>query len=548
MRHSERNKLHLEISREQGALSSRYHYDPMGRLTTQQSNRDQHLTIQRDYHYDALGQLTHLSGHSVINQGNKNTQPSLNNQTSFKRNHQYQYDAQGRLTEHKLTDYQNHTGITEVFAFDPASNRVPVKADAAIDSSTTDQGRPRELIQDGKRIRYTYDSHGRVLYKTTEAIKHPNTAPRSALQLQYNANNELEKSLRTQYQDNNIIKTLTEYHYDAFGRRITKHSETRNFIQSKDQLTQSRQTQHQHTHMLWDSDLPIQEYTDTHVYTTIYDQGSFVPIARLAWLRDDLPKVANDELELSQGWYGKDKPNVKTGIQGYHYHNDQLGTPNELTNEKGEVIWLADYEAWGNTAKLVWNEQVIGQIQVSQNELQPIRFQGQHFDEETGLHYNRFRYYDPDVGMFTTRDPIGLMGGGNVFQYALNPTGWVDPLGLVTREAAIKSLANDSTVQPKIPARARHGRNPSRPEEYSAQQINERWSDMYQKDIARHIRAGRMPSCPSSAPNVCTSCNIGSGGWKKYGGNPNAFHCGFDGYLENRVPNKRNRSKNLTQT
>uniref|UniRef100_UPI00259AD422 RHS repeat-associated core domain-containing protein n=1 Tax=uncultured Psychrobacter sp. TaxID=259303 RepID=UPI00259AD422 len=59
-----------------------------------------------------------------------------------------------------------------------------------------------------------------------------------------------------------------------------------------------------------------------------------------------------------------------------------------------------------------------------------IRFQGQHFDEETGLSYNRFRYYDPDMGMFTTRDPIGLMGGDNVFQYAPNPTGWVDPLGL----------------------------------------------------------------------------------------------------------------------
>ena len=102
----------------------------------------------------------------------------------------------------------------------------------------------------------------------------------------------------------------------------------------------------------------------------------------------------------------------------------------ELTNEKGEVIWLADYEAWGNTAKLVWREQVIGQIEVSKNELQPIRFQGQHFDEETGLHYNRFRYYDPDMGMFTSRDPIGLMGGDNVFSYAPNPIGWVDPLGV----------------------------------------------------------------------------------------------------------------------
>ena len=53
-------------------------------------------------------------------------------------------------------------------------------------------------------------------------------------------------------------------------------------------------------------------------------------------------------------------------------------------------------------------------------------------DEETGLHYNRFRYFDPDLGMFTTRDPIGLMGGSNVFQYAPNPTGWIDPFGLMS--------------------------------------------------------------------------------------------------------------------
>ncbi len=52
------------------------------------------------------------------------------------------------------------------------------------------------------------------------------------------------------------------------------------------------------------------------------------------------------------------------------------------------------------------------------------------YDTETGLHYNRFRYFDPDLGMFTTRDPIGLLGGSNVFQYAPNPTGWIDPFGL----------------------------------------------------------------------------------------------------------------------
>ena len=103
------------------------------------------------------------------------------------------------------------------------------------------------------------------------------------------------------------------------------------------------------------------------------------------------------------------------------------------------MVWYADYEAWGNTAKVVWREQVIDNVKVSKDELQPIRFQGQSFDTETGLHYNRFRYFDPDLGMFTTRDPIGLLGGTNVFQYAPNPTGWIDPFGLDKKRMNIEN-------------------------------------------------------------------------------------------------------------
>ena len=122
-----------------------------------------------------------------------------------------------------------------------------------------------------------------------------------------------------------------------------------------------------------------------------------------------------------------------------------------MTNEQGEVVWLADYEAWGAPhkemcwghilasqdesyarveGKEVWHDQKINPLQIEKEHLQPIRFQGQVYDEETGLHYNRFRYYDTDMGMFTSREPIGLMGGSNVFAYAPNPTGWIDPLGL----------------------------------------------------------------------------------------------------------------------
>ena len=62
---------------------------------------------------------------------------------------------------------------------------------------------------------------------------------------------------------------------------------------------------------------------------------------------------------------------------------------------------------------------------------QPLRFPGQYADESTGLHYNTFRYYDPDVGRFISQDPIGLMGGENLYAYAPNPTGWIDPWGWV---------------------------------------------------------------------------------------------------------------------
>ncbi|VEI66896.1 Uncharacterized conserved protein [Serratia rubidaea] len=60
---------------------------------------------------------------------------------------------------------------------------------------------------------------------------------------------------------------------------------------------------------------------------------------------------------------------------------------------------------------------------------QPLRYAGQYQDNESGLHYNLFRYYEP----FTTQDPIGLRGGLNLYQYAPNPYGWVDPLGLANR-------------------------------------------------------------------------------------------------------------------
>ena len=104
-----------------------------------------------------------------------------------------------------------------------------------------------------------------------------------------------------------------------------------------------------------------------------------------------------------------------------YYHNDLNGLPEQLTEADGHNVWQATYRVWGNTLEEVREPYYI--------EEQNLRFQGQYLDRETGLHFNTFRFYDPDVGRFTTPDPIGLAGGGNLYQYAPNPIGWMDPWG-----------------------------------------------------------------------------------------------------------------------
>uniref|UniRef100_UPI001AE0283E RHS repeat-associated core domain-containing protein n=1 Tax=Pseudomonas taiwanensis TaxID=470150 RepID=UPI001AE0283E len=103
---------------------------------------------------------------------------------------------------------------------------------------------------------------------------------------------------------------------------------------------------------------------------------------------------------------------------------DHLGTPMELTDPHGNIAWAGQYKAWGEVReeRSEWARQHgLGN---------PIRFQGQYHDHETGLHYNRYRCYDPRAGRYMCQDPIGYSGGLNLFEYAISPIAWVDPYGL----------------------------------------------------------------------------------------------------------------------
>src|SRR4030066_726729 len=110
---------------------------------------------------------------------------------------------------------------------------------------------------------------------------------------------------------------------------------------------------------------------------------------------------------------------IKPGEAVYYFHNDHLGTPQVLTNDSQGVAWKAVYTPFG---------EAVPSIQTVEN---PFRFPGQYYEQETGLHYNYFRYYNPQTGRYITPDPIGLEGGINLFTYvAGNAVNFVDPLGL----------------------------------------------------------------------------------------------------------------------
>ena len=243
------------------------------------------------------------------------------------------------------------------------------------------------------------------------------------------------------------------YFYDAFGRRIGKSSSTQKssklnqrgqlvrFPSNLSSLNTTDRPQRNNTLMLWDGNRQIQEYTDEQIFTTVYEQGSFEPVARIVQLASHIEqkrladiayetrrfvRIGESEETISQRIADNSKPLINI----YHYHCNHLGTPQELTNQDGDVIWLSYDRAWGGSFETIYKPQFIDNYALQESELQPIKFQGQSLDTETGLHYNRFRYYDSDVGMFISRDPIGLLGGLNVFAYAPNPVQWIDPWGL----------------------------------------------------------------------------------------------------------------------
>ena len=134
--------------------------------------------------------------------------------------------------------------------------------------------------------------------------------------------------------------------------------------------------------------------------------------------------------------------------KGKHYSiiTDHLGTPIEVYNQEGELIWEREQDLYGNSRQGFAKE----------NFRCPFKYQGQYYDSEVELCYNRFRYYQPETGRYISEDPIKLLGGFNVFAYVSDTNAWLDLLGLNSKvygekdgkAPQIKRLINDKRINP----------------------------------------------------------------------------------------------------
>ncbi len=355
----ERDDLHREVYRTQGRLTSCFGYDPMGRKAWQFAS-----TLPADKLSGVLGsespQLLVEHAYNPIHRRYQYDPAGelVRTLDKLRGEIKYEYEANGQLHSRdtgKLVD-------SEEFRYDAAANRLN------FNTSRFDLVKDNRLKQ-WRDQEYSYDAWGNLTEKRSGLAKWQTFT--------YDCENRL---VRAETMLNSQLHSTGTYQYDSLGRRIGKQSETNG--------------QTQHKRFLWQGLRMLREESPGQSSLYVYEPGSYAPLARV------------------------DQREGDSGNKVYYFHTDQIGTPLEMTDIDGQIVWQATYKAWGSLEALTVNE-------VEQN----LRFQGQYFDEETGLHYNTFRYYDPEVGRFITQDPISIIGGVNSYQYAPNPLGWLDPLG-----------------------------------------------------------------------------------------------------------------------
>lgn len=362
-----RDRMGRETGRNAAGMVQQTEYDPQGRIRRQlawRSGRERPV-LSREYRYDAGGRVQRIDD---LVRGARD----------------YLYDAREQL--------RRVDGATpETFHFDPAGN-IAAQSWGKHDSSI----KAGRLMMRGD-CHYDYDDAGnRITVRRGYAGSH-------VFRYAYDDMNQLVSVS----EDRGRTHRTTRFRYDALGRRIFKHhQEVLRAANDNGGGAIAEHVRDEVTWFLWDDMVLLAEgkgdtegAQDPLAVVYVHEPESFRPLAQI---RRHSPEAEGEVLI---------------------YWLDHLGTPQELSNAKGELVWQVALKAWGGIDRIL--------VERVENNL---RFPGQYHDPETGLHYNRYRHYDPDAGCFINQDPIRLLGGEVMARYAPNPLLWADPLGLDPRD------------------------------------------------------------------------------------------------------------------
>jgi RHS repeat-associated protein len=285
----------------------------------------------------------------------------------------------------RVTELRGAAGV-EQYSYDRSGNITAAQwRDAGQTPATATVLGAREysgtLLSRAGSAGYRYDPQGRLVWREQAGSQG------AGWSFTWNAEDRLTEVLTPHGQ-------RWRYRYDALGRRVAKQ-----------RLAAGTEQVVEETVFVWDAETLAEENRVSGpgaFHTTTWD-----------WEPGELRPVGQTERASTGAGANIDE-------RFYAIVTDLIGAPMELLDDAGQVVWHRRQSLWG-----------VAFGEVPGAPTTPLRFPGQYFDAETGLHYNFHRYYDPQTGRFASADPLGVGGGLNAHAYVPNPLVWSDPLGLM---------------------------------------------------------------------------------------------------------------------
>jgi RHS repeat-associated protein len=291
----------------------------------------------------------------------------------------FELDTVGRVTAVHAADW------SETYAYDEVGNQTQASWPAHHPGQEAVGARSYTgtRLTSAGRVRYEYDALGRTVLRQKTRLSHkPDT-----WRYEWDAEDRLTQVTKPD-------GTRWRYTYDPLGRRAAKL-----------RLAEDGETVVERVEFTWDGTTLCEQTTRS---------ADLPNPVTLTWEHQGLRPVAQTERITAA-----DAPQEEIDSRFFTILTDLVGTPSELVAEDGKIAWRSRSTLWGTTAWATdgWS-------------YTPLRFPGQYYDPETGLHYNYFRHYDPETARYLTPDPLGLTPAPNPNTYVHNPHTWCDPYGL----------------------------------------------------------------------------------------------------------------------